>query len=328
MSEPFKLVADSQLESIRLDKFLTIELGKIRPEITRSKVSNLLELGAISDINSKIITSGSRKVKLGEQFFVNFPKQRSQTLQPKDIPIEIIFEDEHLMVVNKPDGLTVHPGSGNQDETLVNALLFTHQNQLSSINGDFRPGIVHRLDKDTSGIMIVAKNDLAHQLLSEKLKNREINRYYLCFVYGSMLPLGRIHKNIVRSRINRLKMRVSRIAGREAITNYKTKETFLNGVISLLECKLETGRTHQIRVHFESEKHSLVGDQLYNSCKKTIPSSIDSDLMRYINSFPRQALHSYKLSFLHPITEKEMEFECPLPEDMQRLYDKLASYNK
>ncbi len=311
MDKKIFIVSDEDNKK-RLDKFLSE-----KSDITRSKLQSLIEEGLVSEKNGEIFKNSSQKIKSGQEIIVDVPAPKPSHLEAKEIPFEIIFEDDDLLVINKPAGLTVHPGAGNQSDTLVNALLFTHKNKLSAINGEFRPGIVHRLDKDTSGLMLVAKNDFTHQILSEKLKNREINRSYLAFIYGQLQPSrGRIEKNIVRSKNNRLKMAVVKNDGRVAITNYETKEIFLDGFASLVECKLETGRTHQIRVHLEAIKHSLIGDKLYNSCKKTAPASIESA----IKNFPRQALHSYKISFLHPRSEKEMAFEISLPEDMKELH--------
>ena len=236
-----------------------------------------------------------------------------------------MFEDDDLLVINKPANLTVHPGAGNHCDTLVNALLFTHQGRLSEISGELRPGIVHRLDRDTTGLMLVAKNDLAHRNLVEQLQKREVKRNYLAFIYGAMDPLkGRIEGNIARSNRDRTKMTVSQNRGRCAITNYETKEIFLGGFISLVECRLATGRTHQIRLHLEWKKHSLIGDKTYNSCKKTAPQNLDEETKTFIENFPRQALHSYKIGFLHPRTGKEMSFEIPLPEDLKKLQDLLV----
>ena len=304
----------------RLDKFLTEKFSGVKAEITRSKIQNLIEEKQVSNQAGQAFTSAAYKIKIGEKIFVTLPAPKPLGLQAKEIPFEIIFEDDDLLVINKPAGLTVHPGSGNQDDTLVNALLFTHQNKLSQVSGEFRPGIVHRLDKDTSGLMLVAKNDFTHQILSQKLKDREIKRTYLAFIYGVMNPRsGRIDKNIVRSRINRLKMRVSKNLGRNAVTNYETKEVFLEGFASLVECRLDTGRTHQIRVHLESQKHSLIGDALYNSCKKMLPKNLDLEVKNCIENFSRQALHSYKIGFLHPRSGKEMSFEIALPDDLKNL---------
>ena len=318
--EKFEFVVTENEENLRLDKFLTLKFLAEKPEITRSKIQNLIDEKLVSDDKDQAFKSASQKIKLGQKISVTLPDPKPSHLQAKEIPFEIVFEDKDLLVINKPAGLTVHPGAGNQDDTLVNALLFTHANKLSSISGEFRPGIVHRLDKDTSGLMLVAKNDFTHQILSQKLKDREIKRSYLAFVYGVVQPAkGMIEKNIVRSKNNRLKMSISKTQGREAITNYETKEVFCEGFASLVECKLQTGRTHQIRIHLESVKHSLIGDQLYNSAKRMPPKNLSEEAKILIRDFPRQALHSYKISFLHPRSEKEMSFEIPLPDDLKKL---------
>lgn len=318
--EKFEFEVGENEEGVRLDKFLTEKFSSAKPEITRSKIQNLIEKKAVFDEKNQALNNTSQKTKLGQKFFVIIPDAKPSHLTAKEIPFEIIFEDDDLLVINKPAGLTVHPGTGNQDDTLVNALLFTHKNRLSKINGEFRPGIVHRLDKDTSGLMLVAKNDFTHQILSQKLKDRDIKRNYLAFIYGALSPAkGVIDKNIGRSRINRLKMKICKTLGREAITNYETLATFQNGFVSLVECRLKTGRTHQIRVHLESIKHSLIGDQLYNSAKKNPPKELNETSKNLIKNFPRQALHSYKISFVHPRSKKEMSFEIELPDDLKNL---------
>ncbi len=316
----FEFIVGENEGGVRLDKLLAEKFSSQNPEITRSKIQNFIEEKLVVDEKNQPFSAASQKVKIGQKIFVLVPVPKTSHLQAKEIAFEIIFEDEDLLVINKPAGLTVHPGAGNHDDTLVNALLFTHQNKLSQINGEFRPGIVHRLDKDTSGLMLVAKNDFTHHKLSQKLKDREVKRSYLAFVYGQLTPSsGTINKNIVRSKTNRLKMVISRLAGRNAITHYETKEIFLDGFVSLLECRLETGRTHQIRVHLESMKHSLVGDQLYNSCKKNPPNNLSDEAKKIVQNFPRQALHSYKINFSHPRTEKEMAFEIDLADDLKML---------
>lgn len=318
--EKFEFVVEEGFEGVRLDKFLSEKFANIKPEITRSKIQNLIDENLVFDQQNRPYTNCSQKTKINQRIIITIKKSAAHVLKAAKIDFEIIFEDDDLLVINKPAGLTVHPGSGNQDNTLVNALLFTHQNKLSSVNGEFRPGIVHRLDKDTSGLMLVAKNDFAHFYLSEKLRLREIKRSYLAFIYGTLNPKsGVINKNIVRSKVNRLKMAISRTIGRNAVTNYETKEIFCDGFASLIECRLLTGRTHQIRIHLESEKHSLIGDQLYNSCKKNPPKDLSDDIKNFIKDFPRQALHSYKISFEHPRTKQEMDFEIPLPQDLQKL---------
>ena len=318
--EKFEFEVAENEGGVRLDKFLTEKFLAIKPEINRTKIQNLITEKLVLDSKNQPITSAAQKTKAGQIIFVSTLDPRPSHLKAKEIPFEIVFEDDDLLVINKPAGLTVHPGAGNQEDTLVNALLFTHQNKLSAISGEFRPGIVHRLDKDTSGLMLVAKNDFTHQILGEKLRLREVKRNYLTFVYGCLTPpRGKINKNIVRSKTNRLKMMVSKILGRSAITNYETKEVFLGGFASLVECRLETGRTHQIRVHLESIKHSIIGDQLYNSCKRMAPNDLNDGAKNLIAKFPRQALHSYKISFIHPRSEKEMSFEIGLPDDLKKL---------
>ena len=311
---------------IRLDKCLAEKFLALKPEITRSKIQKLIEDGNVAEASGATLNNASQKTKLAQEIIVTLADVKPSHLSATEIPFEIIFEDDDLLVINKPAGLTVHPGAGNQDNTLVNALLFTHKNRLSEVGGEFRPGIVHRLDKDTSGLMLVAKNDFTHQILGKALQDREIKRAYQAFIYGVLNPKqGLINKNIVRSRTNRTKMSVSRALGRNAITHYNTKEILCDGFISLIECKLETGRTHQIRVHMESLKHSLVGDQIYNGSKKTAPKDFNEDTRKFVAEFPRQALHSYKISFIHPRSEEEMSFEIPLPKDMQELYNLLNS---
>ncbi|NBV07226.1 MAG: RluA family pseudouridine synthase [Proteobacteria bacterium] len=318
--EKFEFEVAENEDAIRLDKFLTEKFAAIKPEINRTKIQHLIEMNMILDEKEKAVKSPAQKTKIGQKFFITTLDPKPSHLTAREIPFEIIFEDDDLLVINKPAGLTVHPGAGNQDDTLVNALLFTHQNKLSLVSGEFRPGIVHRLDKDTSGLMLVAKNDFTHQILSQKLKDREIKRTYLAFIYGQIKPAkGVINKNIVRSRMNRLKMSVSRTLGRDAITNYETKEVLHDGFASLLECRLQSGRTHQIRVHLESIKHSLIGDYLYNSAKKMLPKTFSEEAKNFIENFPRQALHSYKISFTHPRSEQEISFEIDLPEDLKQL---------
>jgi 23S rRNA pseudouridine1911/1915/1917 synthase len=325
--EKFEFEVGENESGMRLDKFLTEKFLAIKPEINRSKIQHFLEEKAVIDDKNQVVSTPSQKTKPGQKFFVTVPDPKPSHLQAKEIAFEIVFEDDDLLVINKPAGLTVHPGTGNQDNTLVNGLLFTHKNKLSAISGEFRPGIVHRLDKDTSGLMLVAKNDFTHQILSQKLKDRDIKRSYLAFIFGLVTPaFGTIDKNIVRSRTNRLKMSISRTLGRVAITKYETKETFLDGFASIIECRLQTGRTHQIRVHLESIKHSLIGDQLYNSCKKIIPLSLPKEAQNFIKNFPRQALHSYKISFLHPRSHEEMSFEIGLPADLEQLQNSLRQH--
>lgn len=322
----FEFIVTQEDDKTRLDKFLTKEFAKIKPEVNRSKIQHLIDDKMVTDEQNNPLKSASAKTKTDQKITVKIPPAPTSHLQAKEIDFEIVYEDDDLLVINKPAALTVHPGAGNQDHTLVNGLLFTHKDQLSTSTDDnFRPGIVHRLDKDTSGLMLVAKNDFAHQSLSAALQERTIKRNYIAFIYGVLKPNnGTIDKNIDRNRHNRLKMAISN-RGRHAITHYKTAQTFCDGFISAVNCKLETGRTHQIRVHLESEKHSLVGDSTYSNCRKTAPQDLDDNVKDLVKNFPRQALHSYKISFLHPRSNEEKTFEIDLPQDMKNLKEALEN---
>jgi len=328
-----KITAVAENKNERLDKFLTHHLTITNPEISRSRIQDLIEKSCVINLqNNLALTNCSYKIKGMEEFFINIPAAITSEILAKDIKFEIIWEDENMMVINKPAGLTTHPGHGNYDKTLVNALLFYCKGNLSGINGVLRPGIVHRLDKDTSGLMVVAKNDVAHAALSKQIESRILKRKYLAICFGVPKPLnGIIEKNIGRSKLNRLKMAIMKVGGRSAITNYSVKKIYQNGLLSLVECQLETGRTHQIRVHMSAISHSLVGDQIYGNRKralgaigKSASDNVDQNLKDFINSFSRQALHSYKIAFIHPITNEEMKFETDFPDDLKELERKLS----
>ena len=275
-------------------------------ELTRSNMQKLLEDGRAVK-GSKVLKS-NYKLKLGEEIIVTLPEPQPLDVQPENIPIDIIYEDDDVVVVNKARGMVVHPAAGNYDGTLVNALLY-HCKNLSGINGVIRPGIVHRLDKDTSGIMICAKNDAAHVSLSEQIQNKTAKRTYLAVVRGNIKnDSGVIETLIARNKNDRKKMAVVKEDGRHAITEYEVMERF--GKYTIVKCKLMTGRTHQIRVHMEYLGYPLVGDPKY-SPKKT-PFAING-----------QALHSLTLDFIHPRTGEQMHFEAPLPEDMHKIVTRL-----
>lgn len=298
----------------RLDKFLVSKLA----QFSRARIQGLIESGAVF-CGDYAILSRDYKIKGDEQFTIKIPSAKESEILAKKIPFEIIFEDENMLVINKPAGLTTHPGNGNQQNTLVNALLFYCGKTLSGINGVMRPGIVHRLDKDTSGLMVVAKNDLAHQELARQIASRELKRNYLAICYGVPKPLsGTIDKNIGRSKINRLKMVTLKTGGRKAVTNYTVHEIYQNGLLAMVECKLDTGRTHQIRVHLSAINHSIVGDATYGNRKKSL-NGASGEVKNMVDNFPRQALHSYKISFFHPVSKEEMEFEVGLPDDIEKL---------
>ncbi len=307
----------------RLDKFLLAKLLQIKPEFSRSRVQNLISSGCVF-LQNQANLNCSYKIKGNENFMIKLPKVLESEITAKNIAFEVIFEDESMLVINKPAGLTTHPGNGNFDNTLVNGLLFYCAASLSGINGIMRPGIVHRLDKDTSGLMVVAKTDLAHQELAKQIEQRILKRNYLAFCYKTPKTLsGIINKNIARSRVNRLKMVVVRSGGRVAVTHYQVEKAYLDGLFSLISCKLETGRTHQIRVHLNSIGHSIIGDQTYCGCKGSLGEI--TDIKNIIKEFPRQALHSSEISFIHPISKKEMSFKSQLPLDIDNLKQALET---
>ena len=250
---------------------LDVYLSKKMKNYTRSFIKKLI-LQKLVSVNRKISTSPSFKIKKNDRIIVKIVKKREKELIPKKIKLNIIYEDSDILVINKPKGLVVHPGAGNFQNTLANGLVFRYKKNLSNINGDFRPGIVHRIDKETSGLLVIAKNNLSHSILSEQFSNHTIKRKYDCLVWGVIRPLnGRIETLIARNKNNRQLMTVSEINGKRAVTNYKTLKVFASKdtpKISLVECELETGRTHQIRVHFKYKGTSLIGDEQYG--KKNI----------------------------------------------------------
>ena len=243
--------------------------------------------------------------------------------------MDIIYEDEDIIVINKNSGLIVHPGAGNKDETLVNGFLYLYKNNLSNLNGEFRPGIVHRIDKDTSGIIVVAKNNHTHSHLSEQFSKHTISRKYVALVWGVIRPLnGKISTLISRSKKNRQLMSVSDRLGKKAVTNYKTIKTFSSKEIpkiSLVECILETGRTHQIRVHLEYKGNPLIGDKKYGK-KKTKFKKINKKFNEMLSSFSRQALHAKSLGFIHPTKKKFVNFDSKLPNDFRKMLDFLDNF--
>jgi len=239
--------------------------------------------------------------------------------------IKILYEDKDLIVLDKPSGLVVHPGAGQQNQTLVDFLIKKYGKNLSNLSGIDRPGIVHRLDKDTSGLLLIAKNNKIHKLLQEKFEKREVNRLYLAIVWGLLNKnSGSFIMNIGRNPKNRKKFSIFKVGGKRAITKYKVKKNFSN-VASLIECKLLTGRTHQIRVHLSSSGNSIIGDKKYGKNKSKLLKNVDKSLINDIVSFKRQALHAYFLSFVHPIKKKKIQLNSVLPSDFNNLVKKLES---
>lgn len=305
----------------RLDK----SMADMIPDLSRSRLKNLILDGRVT-LNGKICNDPSLKIGQGDRIGLIVPPPVDALPQPENIPLDIVYEDEDLLVINKAVGMVVHPGAGNQHGTLVSALLYYCGDELSGINGVKRPGIVHRLDKDTSGLMLVAKTDRAHHGLAAQLADRTLHRVYQALVWKEPTPIkGTIDVPIGRHQTNRLKMSVrSHAMGREAITHYLRMESFGGGAASLVACQLETGRTHQIRVHMQHIGHPLVGDQTYGLPPQEQRSLMnrggyDEETREAVLNFPRQALHAGEIMFIHPVTEEEMSFEVDLPEDMQNL---------
>jgi 23S rRNA pseudouridine1911/1915/1917 synthase len=305
----------------RIDKFLQSQIN----ELSRTRLQTLIRDGQVK-LNDITINDVSKKIKENDQIKINFPPPKITFIKPKKIPLEILYDDDDIIVINKSPGVVVHPGAGNYEETIVNGLLFKYQNNLSSVGGKLRPGIVHRIDKDTSGVIVVAKNDNAHIRLSEQFSNHTIKRIYEALVWGSLKPQnGKINEKISRSVKNRQLMSVRKEKGKIAITNYKTLKVFQNlnlPKISLIECQLETGRTHQIRVHMNFKGNPILGDRSYGKSKKKF-KKIDPNLEKKINNFNRQALHAKSLGFIHPKTKKEFFFEARRPKDFDTLIKSL-----
>ncbi len=315
MFEEYHLTVLESDENQRLDKYLTHSLD----QLSRTRLQNLIDEGHVQ-INGHVVQSASHKVKANGQITVHVPPAVDATPMPQEIPLEIIYEDEDVLVINKQAGLIVHPAPGHADETLVNALLAHCGASLSGIGGVKRPGIVHRLDKETTGLMVIAKNDAAHQGLCAQFEGRSLSRTYQAIVWGLPHPTqGTIDLPIGRCPKHRQKMRVLN-TGKQAITHYKVLKTAPHTVLpacrlTLVECTLETGRTHQIRVHLNHIGHPLVGDPLYGHAPRTAAKVWPKTVL----SFPRQALHALKLKFIHPRTHQEMTFECPLPDDLREI---------
>ena len=326
MNNTIKFSVNTKNSGKRLDIFLTENIN----DFTRSYLKKLITDKQVK-INGSVNVLPSAKVKYNDQISINLIQKNIQTIAPKNIKLEIIYEDKDIMVINKPKGMVVHPGAGNYENTLVNALLFKYKKTLSDLNGKLRPGIVHRIDKDTSGLIVVAKNNLAHAHLGSQFSNHSIRRKYICLSWGVVRPLnGKIITLIKRDQKNRKLMTVSDISGKKAITNYKTIKVFnIKDIpkISLIECELETGRTHQIRVHLKYKRTSLLGDKQYG--KKNIGfKKINSDFFTKLNKLSGQALHAKTLEFSHPTTKKWMSFNSDLPDGFKKilnLLEKLSS---
>jgi len=314
-AETLVLTIPEHLDGQRIDKAIAALAAEQRAGLSRARIQALMEAGNLQR-QGRAVNQSSMKAKTGEIYRLVLPPPEKAEPQAQKIDLKIVYEDKDVIVIDKPAGMVVHPAPGNRDRTLVNALLAHCGKSLSGIGGVARPGIVHRLDKDTSGLMIVAKNDAAHQALAAQFADRSLSRTYQALVWGVPVPLsGNIDAPIGRSVRDRKKMAVTG-KGRSALTHYRVLKDF--GIASLVECRLSTGRTHQIRVHMAHIKHPVIGDPAYGRGRTAKGA-------KELQEFPRQALHAVKLQFIHPRTGKPMVFKSALPEDMAHSLKKLSA---
>ena len=304
---------------------LDVILAKLIPDLTRSNLKKIIELKQVK-INNSVERSPSKKLKIDDVVEINLIPSEKIKILPKKIKLDIVHEDNDILIINKPAGMVVHPGAGNYKDTLVNALIYKYKKNLSDVNGTTRPGIVHRIDKETSGLLVIAKNNKAHSNLGKQFSDHTIQRTYQGLTWGILRPLeGRIETLIGRSRKNRQLMSVTEITGKKSITNYKTLKVFsIKDIprVSFIECKLETGRTHQIRVHMAYKGNFLLGDQQYG--KKNLKfKKINEDFENKLKLLNRQALHAKSLGFIHPTSNKNLNFESELPKDFKKILNLL-----
>lgn len=303
MDETLILTVAEENAGERIDKYLSLQC----PDISRSYLQKLVKDKLIS-VNDKEVKA-NYKVQKNDTIYVSFPEIKELDILPEDIPLDILYEDESLLIINKPKGMVVHPAAGHTSGTLVNAVLYHCKGNLSGINGVLRPGIVHRIDKDTTGALVICKDDITHRDLAEQLKVHSISRKYRAIVNGNLKEdEGTIEGPIGRHPTDRKKMAINYTHGKDAVTHYRVLERFGNA--TYIECRLETGRTHQIRVHMSSIGHPLLGDEIYGSSKN--PYHLEG-----------QTLHAMILGFIHPKTKEYVEFAAPLPDYFEKLLDKL-----
>ncbi len=326
MKKIINLIVDEKNEGHRIDIFI----NKKESLLSRTRIKNLI-LNKKLKINNQTIITPSKKIKLNDKILLEITTNKEPSLKPFDYKLDIIYEDKELIVLNKPAKIVIHPGAGNYDKTLVNALVKYCAGKLSDIGGELRPGIVHRIDKDTSGLIVVAKNNFSHENLSEQFRKHTIKRVYKLLIWGKLRPQrGTITTLISRSNKNRQLMEVSQIKGKRAITNYKTLEVFENTkvpTLSFVECQLETGRTHQIRVHMNYKGNQILGDKKYKKKFKKF-KNIDLNLENLILNLDRQFLHAEILGFVHPTSGEKMEFSSILPLELKNILKMLRKLNK
>ena len=326
MEKKINLIVKEKDKNPRIDVFISNNVK----EMSRTRIKNLILTKKLK-LNNKIILDPSKKVNFNDNIKLIAPEPQKSSLKAYKYKLDIIYEDDDLIVLNKPSGIVMHPGAGNFDNTIVNALVNYNKNSLSNIGGESRPGIVHRIDKNTSGLVVIAKNNYSHENLSLQFSRHSITRVYQLLVWGKIRPSkGKIETLITRSSKNRQMMMVSSSKGKKAITNYQTIELFENKnipTLSLLECKLETGRTHQIRVHMNFLGNSIVGDDKYKKKFKKI-KDIDPLLEASIINLKRQFLHAKTIGFIHPKKNKEMIFHSILPQELETILKMLRKTSK
>ena len=326
MEKKINLIVNQAENKLRVDIFI-----KKREEIiSRSRIKNLI-LDKKLKINNKLIIDPSKKISYNDEVSLVIPESKKTSLKPYKYKLDIVYEDKDLIVLNKPSGIVMHPGAGNFDNTIVNALINYDKNSLSNISGELRPGIVHRIDKNTSGLVVIAKNNQTHEHLSIQFSKHTIKRIYQLLIWGKIRPSkGKIETFITRSSKNRQMMEVSGNRGKKAITNYKTIEVFENKntpTLSLVECQLETGRTHQIRVHMNYLGNSIVGDDKYKKRIKKI-KNVDPLLEKNLKNLNRQFLHAKTIGFIHPKKKKEMSYNSILPKELKKILKILRNSSK
>ena len=326
MEKKINLIAKENDQNSRIDVFI----NKNENLISRTRIKNLI-LNKKLKLNNQVMSNPSKKITFGDIVELIIPEPKKVSLKPYRYKLDIMYEDEDLLVINKPAGIVIHPGAGNFDKTIVNALMYYDKKSLSSIGDELRPGIVHRIDKNTSGLIVIAKNNITHENLSVQFRKHTVTRIYQLLIWGKLRPpKGKIETLITRSSRNRQLMEVSRTKGKNAITNYKTLRTFENKntpTLSLIECKLETGRTHQIRVHMNYLGNSIVGDDKYKKNFKKV-KNIDPLLGKKIINLNRQFLHAKTIGFLHPKKNKEMIFNSNLPKELEIILKMLRNTDK
>ena len=326
MKKIINLIVKSKNVGLRTDVFI----NKEESTLSRTRIKNLI-LKKKLKFNNQIIINPSKKVSLGDKIMLEVPEPKKASLKPYDFKLNIVHEDDNIIIINKPSGIIMHPGAGNYDQTIVNALINYCKGNLSNIGEELRPGIVHRIDKDTSGLVVIAKNNIAHEKLSMQFNKHTIKRIYKLLVWGKLRPQNSTISTLIkRSSKNRQLMEVSQLKGKKAVTNYKTLEVFENlniPTFSLVECKLETGRTHQIRVHMSYKGNNILGDKKYKKKFKKF-KNIDPNIENLILNLDRQFLHAQTIGFTHPANNKKIEFSSILPQDLEKILKTLRKLSK